>query len=121
MSKLPPPALTDAVQASMNEEFAALMNSVRITDQFKVSFDEATYNLYQSVYSDYETFIAQREADRVALAEIESESVTPLQKAEYAQRLLANVEKHSERMAELTRRFGEVLRTYMAKSGTTGD
>ncbi len=112
----PPDSLIEAVQASMNEEFANLMNVLTSTLDFRAYFDRAHYKKYEVIYRRYEQFTRKRERDRIAIAKLGAKAKTPDQKAEHASRMLAIVEKHTETMGNLAEQFRSLIQSQLRTS-----
>jgi hypothetical protein len=109
----PSPSLIDAVQATMNEEFANLMDVLTSALDFKAYFDRAHYKRYEALYKRYEKFTLKRERDRIAFAKLGAKAKTIDQQAEHASRLLAVVEKHTETMGKLSEAFRSLLQSQL--------
>jgi hypothetical protein len=107
----PPNKLIEAVQASMNEEFANLMDALMMMVDFRAYFDRKHYKRYEVLDRRYKQFMAKRERDQLALAKRRAKATTLEQKAEHASRMLAVIEKHTETMGKLSSAFRELIQS----------
>jgi hypothetical protein len=109
----PPNNLIEAVQASMNEEFANLMDILKSTLDLRTYFDLKHYKKYEALYRRYERFTRKRERDRITIMKLGAKAKTPDQKAEHVARLLALLEKHTEAMKKLSGDFRDLIRSQL--------
>jgi hypothetical protein len=115
--KPPPPALTDAIKASMNEAHANLMKAALLSQSLSVYFNREEYTEYEKVHQRYEAFCDTRAKDQKMLITLDSEARTPDDQIEYTLRLLAIVERHTEQMREIAIAFDKVIRAYQDRKG----
>jgi hypothetical protein len=116
MPKPPPPALNDAIKASMNEAHENLRKAAMLSQALSVHFNHEEYSEFEQANQRYETFCGIRERDQRALIELDSKARTPDEQAEYTLRLLAIVERHTEELRELAAAFERVIRAYQTRT-----
>jgi hypothetical protein len=112
MPKPPPPALTDAIKASMNEAHQNLIKAALFSESLKVYFNREEYTEFEQVNQRYEAFCEVRARDQKTLLDLDSKAHSPNDQIEYTLRLLAIVERHTEQMRELAVAFNKVIRAY---------
>ena len=68
----PPPALSDAIQASMNEAHENLMTAALLSRSLSANFNREEYAEFEQVYQRYEDFCEVRARDQKTLMELSS-------------------------------------------------
>jgi hypothetical protein len=106
---------TIAIQAAYNEAHAGFMKAHLLVAELLPELTLEELAAYERIDGEISAFHEEQREQQRALFELGQKASTVEEKFEYAGRLLAVVEKNTERLHHLTEELADLLRSHLAK------
>ncbi len=106
---------TSAIQAAYNEAHADFMKAHLIIGKLLSRLTAEELAEYQRIDAEIDAFHAEQKEQQRTLAKLGQKASTAEEQFEFAGRLLAVVERNTERLHHLTEELADLVRSHLTK------